>query len=88
MATSIPLNDYVAKKAPAGWDFADFPKGELNYVGYFDPAGGRFGGKTLYLIPGLHGGSVIMFYRKDLFKAAGVGMPEDVGRSTSPPRRS
>ena len=32
----VPLNDYVAKKAPAGWDFADFPKGELNYVGYFD----------------------------------------------------
>jgi multiple sugar transport system substrate-binding protein len=76
----VPLNDYVAKKAPAGWDFADFPKGELNYVGYFDPAHGRFGGKTLYLIPGLHGGSVIMFYRKDLFKAAGVGVPKNWGQ--------
>ena len=45
-----PLNNYVAK-APAGYDFNDFPKGELNYVGYFDPAHGRFGGKTLYLDP-------------------------------------
>ena len=72
----VPLNDYVAKKAPPGYDFKDFPKGELNYVGYFDPAHGRFGGKTLYLVPGLHGGSVIMFYRKDLLKAAGVGVPK------------
>ena len=70
-----PLNPYLAK-APAGFDFADFPKGELNYVGYFDVKGGKFGGKTLYLIPGLHGGSVILFYRKDLFKAAGVAVPK------------
>jgi multiple sugar transport system substrate-binding protein len=75
-----PLNSYVAK-APAGYDFPhDFPRGELNYVGYFDPAHGRFGGKTLYLIPGLHGGSVIMFYRKDLFKAAGVAVPTTWGQ--------
>ena len=75
-----PLNKYVATKAPAGYDFNDFPKGELNYVGYFDPAHGRFGGKTLYLIPGLHGGSVIMFYRKDLLNAAGVGVPKTWGQ--------
>ena len=57
----------------------DFPKGELNYVGYFDVKDGKFGGKTLYLIPGLHGGSVVLFYRKDLFKAAGCGRAQDVG---------
>ena len=74
-----PLNKYVAK-APKGYDFNDFPKGELNYVGYFDPANGRFGGKTLYLVPGLHGGSVIMFYRKDLLKAAGVAVPKTWGQ--------
>ena len=74
-----PLNKYVAK-APKGYDFNDFPKGELNYVGYFDPAHGRFGGKTLYLVPGLHGGSVIMFYRKDLLKAAGVAVPKTWGQ--------
>jgi multiple sugar transport system substrate-binding protein len=74
-----PLNNYVAK-APASYDFKDFPKGELNYVGYFDPAHGRFGGKTLYLVPGLHGGSVILFYRKDLFKAAGVKVPTTWGQ--------
>ena len=70
-----PLNSYVKNKAPKGWDFADFPKGELNYVGYFDPAHGKFGGKTLYLIPGLHGGSVVMYYRKDLLTSAGLKVP-------------
>jgi multiple sugar transport system substrate-binding protein len=70
-----PLNNYVRNKAPKGYDFADFPKGELNYVGYFDPAHGKFGGSTLYLIPGLHGGSVVMYYRKDLFKQAGLKAP-------------
>jgi multiple sugar transport system substrate-binding protein len=70
-----PLNDYV-KKAPAGYDFPrDFPAGELEYVGYFDTKKGAFGGKTLYLIPGLHGGSVVLFYRKDLFAAAGLKPP-------------
>jgi multiple sugar transport system substrate-binding protein len=75
-----PLNKYLSK-VPAGYDFpGDFPRGELNYVGYFDPQNGRFGGKTLYLIPGLHGGSVVLFYRKDLLKAAGVGVPKTWGQ--------
>jgi len=70
-----PLNKYL-KKAPAGYDFPkDFPQGELNYVGYYDVQHQRAGGKTLYLIPGLHGGSVVLFYRKDLFKAAGLQPP-------------
>jgi multiple sugar transport system substrate-binding protein len=29
----------------------------------------------LYLIPGLHGGSVLLFYRKDLFAKAGLRLP-------------
>ncbi len=63
-----PLNPFLAK-APAGYDFPrDYPKGQLEYVGYFDVANQRFGGKDLYLVPGLHGGSVILFYRKDLVK--------------------
>jgi multiple sugar transport system substrate-binding protein len=70
-----PLNKYLPK-APAGYDFPkDFPPGELNYVGYYDVQHQRAGGKTLYLIPGLHGGSVVLFYRKDLFKAAGLQPP-------------
>jgi multiple sugar transport system substrate-binding protein len=70
-----PLNKYLSK-VPAGYDFpGDFPQGELNYVGYYDVKKQRFGGKTLYLIPGLHGGSVVLFYRKDLFKAAGLKPP-------------
>jgi multiple sugar transport system substrate-binding protein len=71
----LPLNKYL-KKAPAGFDFPhDFPAGELEYVGYYDIKKQQFGGKTLYLIPGLHGGSVVLYYRKDLFKAAGLKPP-------------
>jgi multiple sugar transport system substrate-binding protein len=70
-----PLNSYLSK-APKGFDFPqDFPPGELEYVGYYDVKHQRFGGKTLYLIPGLHGGSVILFYRKDLLGAAGLKPP-------------
>jgi multiple sugar transport system substrate-binding protein len=70
-----PLNSY-AKKMPASYGFpGDFPAGELKYVGYFDTKKQAFGGNTLYLIPGLHGGSVVVFYRKDLFKAAGLKAP-------------
>ena len=70
-----PLNNYV-RNAPAAWGLRDFPKGQLNYVGYFSPAKKNFGGSTLYLTPGLHGGSVIFFYRKDLLKAAGIAVPK------------
>ncbi len=70
-----PLNSRLGK-VPKGYDFPkDFPSGELQYVGYFDRKKGAFGGKTLYLIPGLHGGSVILFYRKDLFASAGLKPP-------------
>lgn len=70
-----PLNSYL-KKAPPGYDFpGDFPRGQLEYVGYYDIKRQRFGGKTLYLIPGLHAGSVILFYRKDLLKQAGLTPP-------------
>jgi multiple sugar transport system substrate-binding protein len=70
-----PLNNFVRNDAPAGWDFKDFPKGQLNYVGYFSPAKQAFGGSTLYLVPGLHGGSSVFFYREDLLKAAGLAVP-------------
>jgi multiple sugar transport system substrate-binding protein len=70
-----PLNARV-KKLPASYGFpGDFPAGELKYVGYFDTKKQAFGGNTLYLIPGLHGGSVGLFYRKDLLKHAGVKVP-------------
>src|SRR5258708_1305760 len=50
-------------------------EGGVNYVGHYGGKTQRAGGKTLYLIPGLHGGSVVLFYRKDLFKAAGLQPP-------------
>lgn len=65
------LND--ASKTPADYDFADFPAGQLEYTGYFDVESGEFGGDQLYLIPGIHSGSVLLFYRSDLL--GGEGQP-------------
>lgn len=70
-----PLQAYLddPTKTPADYDFADFPAGQLEYTGYFDVANGQFGGDTLYLIPGIHSGSVLLFYRSDLL--GGEGQP-------------
>ncbi len=70
-----PLQDYVndPSKTPADYDFADFPAGQLDYTGYFDPTTGQFGGDQLFMIPGIHSGSAILFYRKDLL--GGEGQP-------------
>jgi multiple sugar transport system substrate-binding protein len=71
------LNDWVAdpSRTPADYDFADFPEGQLQYTGYFDVEAGEFGGDDLYLIPGIHSGSAILFYRTDLLEAAGIAVP-------------
>jgi multiple sugar transport system substrate-binding protein len=74
-----PLNRYVAN-APRVYDFKDFPKGQLTYTGYYSIPQQNFGGRTLYLIPGLHGGSVIFFYREDLLKEAGLAVPKTWGQ--------
>lgn len=69
------LNAYIddpSKTAP-DWDFADFLQPALRNVGIFDMANGVVGqGSDVYGIPGTHSGSVIYFYRKDLFEAAGL----------------
>ncbi len=72
-----PLQPYLDDPArtPADYDFADFPEGQLEYTGYFDVDTGEFGGDDLYLIPGIHSGSAILFYRKDLLAAAGIAVP-------------
>jgi len=72
-----PLNDYVADPArtPADFDLADFPAGALDYCGYFDVEAAQFGGDDLYLIPGIHSGSVILYYRPDLYEEAGLDVP-------------
>ena len=71
------ITPWVADPArtPADYDLADFPPGVLKYAGYFDVASGEFGGDKLYLIPGIHSGSCILFYRKDLLDAASVAVP-------------
>ncbi|ESX83378.1 extracellular solute-binding protein [Mesorhizobium sp. M0142] len=69
------LNAYIddPAKTPPDWDFADLIPAAMKNVGIFDMASGTVGkGKDVYGIPGLHSGSVIYFYRKDLFDAAGL----------------
>ena len=69
------LTPYV-KKLPAGYGYpSDYAKGELDYLSNFNVKTQTFGGKTPYLIPGLYAGPIILFYRKDLLKKAGLGVP-------------
>jgi multiple sugar transport system substrate-binding protein len=72
-----PLNDYLSDPArtPPDYDVNDFPAGQLAYTGFFDVENGEFGGDTQYLIPGIHSGSVLLFYRQDLLDAAGIAVP-------------
>ncbi|MBL8579907.1 MAG: extracellular solute-binding protein [Mesorhizobium sp.] len=69
------LNSYIEDpaKTPADWDFPDIIPAALKNVGIFDMANGAVGeGSDIFGIPGVHSGSVIYFYRKDLFEAAGL----------------
>jgi multiple sugar transport system substrate-binding protein len=69
------LNEFIDDPAetPPDWDFADFAESNLKNVGIYDVANKKLGeGKDVYGIPGLHSGSVVYFYRKDLFDAAGL----------------
>jgi multiple sugar transport system substrate-binding protein len=71
------LNTYVddPSKTPSDYNLEDFPPGVLEYQGYFDVEAGQFGGDDLYLIPGIHSGSAILFYRADLLADAGLDVP-------------
>jgi ABC-type glycerol-3-phosphate transport system substrate-binding protein len=69
------LNPYLSNpsKTPANFNLHDFPIDALNNTGYFNLKTKQYGhSKDLYLLPGIHSGSVIYFYRKDLFKKAGL----------------
>ncbi len=69
------LNAYIdnPEKTPPDWDMADIIPAAMKNVGIYDMATGTVGqGNDIYGIPGLHSGSVIYFYRKDLFDAAGL----------------
>jgi len=69
------LNKWIEDPAhtPAEWDFADFLPPAMANVGIFNMESGTVGdGSDVYGIPGLHSGSVIYFYRKDLFEAKGL----------------
>lgn len=69
------LNKYIDDPAETSpdWDIADFIQPAMKNVAIFDLAAGQVGqGTDIYGVPGLHSGSVIYFYRKDLFEKAGL----------------
>jgi multiple sugar transport system substrate-binding protein len=69
------LNSYIdnPEETPPDWDFADFIPAAVKNVGIYDMKAKKVGqGSDIYGLPGLHSGSVIYFYRKDLFEAAGL----------------
>ena len=69
------LNSYIDDPAetPSDWDFNDFLPPAMRNVGLYDLGKDELGvGDEVYGIPGVHSGSVIYFYRKDLFEAAGL----------------
>ncbi len=69
------LNEFVdnPEETPPNWDFGDFIPAAVKNVGIYDMESGTVGkGTDLYGIPGVHSGSAIYFYRKDLFDAAGL----------------
>jgi multiple sugar transport system substrate-binding protein len=69
------LNAYIdnPEETPPDWDFADFIPAAVKNVGIYDMKAKKVGqGSDIYGLPGLHSGSVIYFYRKDLFDAAGL----------------
>src|SRR5687768_15806528 len=69
------LNAYIdnPEETPPDWDFPDFIPAAVKNVGIYDMKAKKVGqGSDIYGLPGLHSGSVIYFYRKDLFDAAGL----------------
>lgn len=69
------LNAYVDNPAetPPEWDFHDLLPPAMKNVGIYDLKNHALGqGSDVYGIAGMHSGSVIYFYRKDLFDAAGL----------------
>ncbi|MBA3516541.1 MAG: extracellular solute-binding protein, partial [Rhizobiales bacterium] len=61
------------EETPPDWDFADFLPPAMKNVAIYDVENHGLGqGSDVYGIPSFHSGSVIYFYRKDLFDAAGL----------------
>jgi ABC-type glycerol-3-phosphate transport system substrate-binding protein len=74
----VPLNDFIAdpSRTPADYDFPDFPEPSVANVNWDPEAQTYSADKDIALIPGIHSGSVLAFYRQDLFDAAGLEIPK------------
>jgi len=69
------LNPYIenVSETPPDWEFEDFLPPAMRNVGIFDMENQELGvGDDVYGIPGLHSGSAMYFYRKDLLEEAGL----------------
>jgi multiple sugar transport system substrate-binding protein len=72
------LNDWIndRSRTPADYDFADFPKPSVMNLNWDSEAQTYSADKDIALIPGIHSGSVLAFYRKDLLDKAGLAIPK------------
>jgi multiple sugar transport system substrate-binding protein len=74
----LRLNDWIndRSRTPADYDFADFPKPSVMNLNWDAAAQTYSADKDICLIPGIHSGSVLAFYRKDLLDKAGLPIPK------------
>ena len=72
------LNEWISDRSrtPADYDFADFPKPSVANLNWDTEAQTYSADKDISLIPGIHSGSVLAFYRKDLLDKAGLQIPK------------
>lgn len=74
----LRLNEWIAdpNRTPAGYDFADFPKPSVMNLNWDKAAQTYSADSEINLVPGIHSGSVLAFYRKDLLDKAGLPIPK------------
>jgi multiple sugar transport system substrate-binding protein len=74
----LRLNEWIAdpNRTPAGYDYADFPKPSVMNLNWDQQAQTYSADGEINLIPGIHSGSVLAFYRKDLLDKAGLQIPK------------
>ncbi|HEV2985415.1 MAG TPA: extracellular solute-binding protein [Vicinamibacterales bacterium] len=74
----VRLNEFISdsNRTPAGYDFADFPTPSVLNLNWDKTNQTYSASGEINLIPGIHSGSVLAFYRKDLLDKAGLQIPK------------
>ena len=72
------LNEFIndPNRTPSGYDFNDFPKPSVMNLNWDRDKQTYSADGEINLIPGIHSGSVLAFYRKDLLDKHGLSIPK------------